>query len=599
MLTLTCASFFNRKAEESLPVSVCLFMILLYLAGIAGVIAHVLELIALYVICGSLFFILLSVILKKQSIKGVLSSCFCLLRSPGILFYLLLTAFFSAAVLHMRVTNWDDLHYWAIFPKNMAMINGVPSGDMECTFYRDYFPVVQYLYYPVFRLTGGFSEPAMFAVNYALIFLFLLPLFTKRDGQSVPVYVASLLSGTVLPFACTFQMLHCLGVDSIMTFLFGVLIIYVFDEKRDLFYFLRILILTTTLTLMKTTAVIFSSVVIALFFVKNLKRTKRFFLSLLGLLLSNGLFYMSWKVFCRIKGNTTYLSDNLSRSLGKGGIVFPSYTADTVKHFIKALFTLPLNGGRFGMSAMMMLLILIIASGVCLKRKHDRSVPLSGDIIAFITLMIGLAGYLCVMLYTYLFVFEPWEAETLSSFDRYITTYFGALLYFAVFLIIGLFTADKEAPLLKSLNSTALPIALSILLAATVNYPYIGRTLIPSGFAKAYGDVLAQREEIDKELAPLFPPTLSYGSHIIFVDGADTIERAKTIPYCSVPYVARILDAETYDILDLEAVREEADDFRAEYVVFLNTMKDKMDGELSEYSTDVFYRLDEDGMRSE
>ena len=323
MLTLTCASFFNRKAEESLPVSVCLFMILLYLAGIAGVIAHVLELIALYVICGSLFFILLSVILKKQRIKEVLSSCFCLLRSPGIMFYLLLTAFFSVAVLHMRVTNWDDLHYWAIFPKNMAMINGVPSGDMECTFYRDYFPVVQYLYYPVFRLTGGFSEPAMFAVNYALIFLFLLPLFTKRDGQSVPVYVASLLSGTVLPFACTFQMLHCLGVDSIMTFLFGVLIIYVFDEKRDLFYFLRILILTTTLTLMKTTAVIFSSVVIALFFVKNLKRTKRFFLSLLGLLFSNGLFYMSWKVFCRIKGNTTYLSDNLSRSLGKGGIVFP------------------------------------------------------------------------------------------------------------------------------------------------------------------------------------------------------------------------------------------------------------------------------------
>ncbi len=117
-------------------------MIFIYLAGIVGVIAHVLELIALYVICGSLFFILLSVIIKKQSIKEVLSFSFRLLRSPGILYFLLLVAVFSVAVLHMRVTNWDDLHYWAIFPKNIALIDGVPSGDMECTFYRDYFPVV-------------------------------------------------------------------------------------------------------------------------------------------------------------------------------------------------------------------------------------------------------------------------------------------------------------------------------------------------------------------------------------------------------------------------------------------------------------------------
>ncbi len=576
MLTLTSAVFFKRKAEETLPVVVFLLMILIYIAGILGVIAHVLELILLYVFSGTVFFLLLGHFLRKIPVRQYLSSCIGLLRSPGIWIFAFLVVFFSICTLHMRVTNWDDLHYWAIFSKNMAYINGVPTGDMSSSLYRDYFPIVQYLYYPVFRILGGYRESAMFAVDYFLIYLALLPLLIRHEGQSLLSWCTSVLLAVALPFICSFQMLHCLGVDIIMTFLFGAGIIWIFDERDDLFYFLRITILSTALTLSKTTALIFSAVLIGLFFVKRVSKTKRFWISFILLSASNLIFYFSWKYFCRLKGNTTYLSDNLSSNLDQSGIVFPEYTKETIYSFLKSLFTFHLNGSGLGLSAMAMLAVFLAAFILYFRNSREKL----RDGTALFILIAGMIGYLLVLIYVYLFVFDPWEATSLSSYDRYITTCFGALLYTGFYFL-------SRIPLMRF---QYLYSCIALILLFTVNYSYIAQTLVPSGFRTCYGETLARRDRIDQELQSVLPPDLHYGDHILYVDDKYDMERSKMIPYCSVPYVARIIWPDENQPLTEEYILSEAERFQAKYVIFLERSKDLLPSD--NYQIDHLYRFD-------
>ena len=574
MLTLVSAVYFNRKAEETLPVVVYLLMILIYMAGIAGVIAHVLELIVLYLVVGSGFFTGLIIWHQKQGLRDMLSLCAAKLRSPAPWIFVFLSVLFIFATLHLRVTNWDDMNYWAIFPKNIAAINGVPTGDRESTFFRDYIPIIQYLYYPAFKLIGHFSEPAMFAVDYILIYLSLLPLFCRYEKQSPAAYLSSVVLGIILPFILSFQMLHCLGVDIIMTFLFGACIIWVLEEERNLFSLLRIIIATTVLTLSKTTGCFFAAVIIVLFIVTREKKSVRFFLETAGLIASNVIFYLSWRIFCRIKGNSTYLSDNLSNNLKGAGIRFPAYTRDTVQSFVRALFSLHLNDGKFGLSAMAMLGVFLII----FVWYHRRPLADRRELYAFFVLCGGLIVYLCLVLYTYLFVFEEWEAASLSSADRYLTTYFGALFYFALYLFVRLpFGTVLVYPVVTAA------------FLVTLNYPYMAKTLIPAGFQNEYGDEVSRMDAIDRELQSVLTPEMQYGAHILFVDAVDDMERAKMIPYCAVPYVVRITNPAEMGDLTIRAVMDAAEDFGAAYIVFLDSVEELMQEELPAYETDVLY----------
>ncbi|MCR5487635.1 MAG: hypothetical protein K6F35_08915 [Lachnospiraceae bacterium] len=575
MLTLLSAVFFRRKAEDTLPAVVFLLMILIYMAGILGVIAHVLELTALYFISGSIFFACLLKLGRKMTYVDMAGLCLQRIKSAGLWIYLFLCIFFTVCTLHLRVTNWDDLHYWAIFSRNMAAINGVPAGDMASSLYRDYFPIVQYLYFPVFKLIGAYRESVMFAVDFWLIFLALLPMFARREGQTAYSWCFSVIWGIALPFLCSFQMLHCLGVDIIMTFFFGLGIVWIYDEERDLFYHIRLILLTTALTLTKTTALIFSAVLIGLYFVKNIRRSWGFLASFLILSLSNGCFYISWKAFCRIRGNTTYLSDNLSANISQGAIAFPDYTGDTIRKFLKALFTFPLNGSGIGLSAAAMLLIMLSCYILYLRGSREKT----RDILSLTVLMLGMVGYLLVLVYIYLFVFDPWEAESLSSFDRYITTYFGALLYFGLFILCRL-----------SLKAKLVYPVLTALFMLTVNYGYIGETLLPSGFEKANREALMRQDAIEDELKSVFSEDMHYGDHILYVDSEYNMERSKMIPYCSVPYVVRIIWPEKGEGVDPDHVLSEADRFQAKYVIFLDSVKDLE----KDWDTDRLYRYDRD-----
>ena len=67
MLSLTSALYFDRDIEETIPVSTYVFMLLLYLAGICGIISHAAQFLLLYLFAGTVFFLFLSYASHKRN----------------------------------------------------------------------------------------------------------------------------------------------------------------------------------------------------------------------------------------------------------------------------------------------------------------------------------------------------------------------------------------------------------------------------------------------------------------------------------------------------------------------------------------------------
>ena len=208
-----------------------------------------------------------------------------------------------------------------------------------------------------------------------------------------------------------------------------------------------------------------------------------------------------------------------------------------------------------------------------------------------LVLAAGMTGYLAVMIYIYLFVFEKWEADSLSSFDRYIITFFGAVLYAAVFFS---FTVIKKRDALK--------IVVTLLLLLTVNYSYAGKTMIPSVYEREYSQAYGLVDELSLEFEGVFSPEMNFGDSILFVDCTDDMQRTKTIPYCAVPYVSRVMSFDDRDRIDAEDVLNEAAGSGIRYVVFLRSEdgdgvignEEELFEDGEQIKDDVLYRYDKE-----
>lgn len=549
MISLSIALKYNRKLTEAVPVGVYFFMLLAYFLGITGHVSHIGGLLLLFEIIG----LILAVYLWRLK-KSDITQPF---RDVGnILFFIILILLWFLS-LHMRVTNFDDFHSWAITPKDMYYVNGLPTGNMASTFYRDYFPTVYIMDFLVFKMSGKFSEGAMFFVLWALMLVSLSEFFRKREGDDVIRFICRMLAGIMLPFLFSFQFLHCLGTDILATTVFGSALIYIMEHNRsdpgDSFDMIRIILTVTILGMLKTTSLILAMVCIGVFFVRNIEVKKAsFWINFFLLDIAAGGFWLSWKVFCRIKGNTTYLSDNLERNIQSGHLGLPDYAASTAGNFFTKLFTYGLNDGRAGLSGIMILMLFII-SFIIYMRHNGKSME---DRLSLTVILLGLAGYLLVMLYIYLFVFEEWEALSLSSYDRYIATYFGAMLCLALYLMLK--TKIKPKWIMP---------AVIVLLAVTVNFDYVGKTLIPAGYEKDYGELISEIDAIEEEFMTVAGGRPEYGESIVIIDPSTDQLRAKVLPYAAVPGVTRLIRPSDEGVMPSEQeIAEMADYYEARII---------------------------------
>ncbi len=586
LLSGLSAVLYGRKAEETLPPVLFSMMLLTYLSGILGIISHIPEILFLAVLAGAL---LLSALILRQysrerglslfSGEGLKTLCrefISALFTPGMAVLVILSVSAVFLCRHMLVLNWDDLNYWATFSRDMYAIQGVPAGTISSSAFRDYHPIVQYLYYVGFRIIGRFSEHLMFSVNQLLILIGLTPFFHKKEGEKLYSFGIRAAFGAVFPFLCMRQMLYCLGVDCIMTSLFGYGLYMVFermngreglhgnagagnaDRSGDFsdisFYYGRIAAVSSVLVLTKNTGVFPAAVIILLFLISELpfplsgkRKTVSAFAAVITSVLPF-LFLLSWRLFCIRRGNTSYLGDRLSGNL-KGTRVtgIPSYALKVCLKFWKQFFVFHLNGGPLGMSAggILVLFLLIVFGSLYLKKRslksresgRDRTVPegrrASGKkALALGILLAGFAAYLSMLLYTYLFIFDEWEALDLSSYDRYITVYAGALLYLALYVL------TREAfSGLSGRKQYLIPAAVLCLSIISISFGTLYENWNSSVFYEKNRESIALKEVCEREYASWDGKNAALGERILIADGKTDNGRRQFSRYAAVPAV--------------------------------------------------------------
>ncbi|MCR5474056.1 MAG: hypothetical protein K6F28_02510 [Lachnospiraceae bacterium] len=486
--SILAAAYYKRKITETVPVVILMSIVMFFVLGLTGRISHI---VGAYIFCIIAADVLFGALLyKKKRGKSDIVPVF----DPGILVWALLVLLLIPLYMHVSVYNWDDFHYWAIYAKNMYIIDGAPNGSFACTEYKDYMRGIQFVYYFVFKIMGRFSEPAMFMVNNGLILTALMPFFEK-EKKDLPLYVCSVSCGIILPYLVMFQMVHCLGVDCIMTVFFGYGLYAVYDDKEDLFHYVRIGAVMCALTVTKTAGLVFATVILAVFLIKE----RRKLIPVITYAAPAALFAI-WKVYCINKGNITYLHDIVEENLtGASGHTLPSYAGSVTAEFLKSFFTFSLNDGPTGLTPVLILAVFVLVYVLWKEKKRE-------DRYVFAALIAGMVIYLVSVLYTYLFVFAEWEAKSLSSYDRYVSNYMGALLYISALALAG----GK----LVSRKTFAAALIVSL---ATINYGFLYSQLSPSAYEKGYEPEAARKADMCDQMGALVSSGPEAGQRVLVV----------------------------------------------------------------------------------
>ena len=459
------------------------------------------------------------------------------------------------------VMVWDDFHYNATFPKDCYFYGTMPVGNHSATFYKSYLPLMQLFFYWGFQ-AAGFSEAIMFQYKMVLIYVLILPVFARMNGVGVLRKIATGVFAGILPFLFLNEVQESLSMDCVVGLLFAYAMVRILGSRvHDWFEYYDIAVALMCLTLMKTISVIFTAIALGTWFVYVMFGDRKDLRKEIAGIFGTGVLcvvaYFSWKVFCNLNGNSNYLSDRLGVNITNGTGI-PDYAANTVREMVKSLWTMHLHLGPWGLS-MAGILIFALVLGIIMKYCGDLT---RQDVIAAVMILLGFIGYFAVLCYTYVFVFDKWEADSLSSFDRYIGTYALTVCYVAMYRFS--FVSDKSV---ESKSGYFFPIATAVLFV-TLPFTTMSDVLNPGGYVNNHINTYNGLVEVKDELAAMDIREMGSG-YIVIVQCEENSVYSRGMDYEVIPLVSRPYNVTAFDEADRDAeLTDRLNTYEPDYIYF-------------------------------
>lgn len=637
----------DRKVQEVLPIYIFAFVICLFGLAVLKKPHHAFELSLVGFAATWGFYIF-----RKRRILPSISDI-TQMFSPlpvGLTIYAVVLIVMYFAYGNHIVNNWDDFHFNATFARDMFTYGGMPTGWKAATGYKSYKPFMQMFYNWGFQANGYYSEPLMFRYKIYLVYTACLPLFNMVDkvkGALRKITVA--VFTIVIPYAFMYEMVDSLSMDGMMGLLTAyTLVAMCFEKERDWFCYTKIAIGLISLTLVKSSAIMFTAICCAVWFfvelhaildvetqtvgsntdgdkVKNDNKTstelpdvfKKFrnktIATYIGICGLTGCAWLSWKIFCDRNGNVTFLNnildDHLDNNTG-----LPWFGKDTIINGFKGLFTTSMNLGKFSLSLMAVALIVAIIGVILFKQKKCGK---EYGWIYFI-LLGGIVPYYAVLMYTYIYVFFEYEAIALASYDRYLGTYALAILYFAFYHLINSTweydSQDENNKLeskvdaehaIKGTNkmfdgcANYLPTAITAIVVLSLNFPVLYRGLIPSVYVDYRSSWIEARAEAEMEMASVMPENVE-AEQLLIVSNENQSVYGRGLDLAALPLVANEVVIKT---LKQDLYSELSERFASEnvkYVYFSHRLTHDDIVDCDKLSVDglvepgVMYMVDED-----
>lgn len=409
----------------------------------------------------------------------------------------------------------------------------------------------------------------MFQYKIVLIYILILPVFSRMNKAGTVQKIAIGVLALILPFLFLNEVQESLSMDCVMALLFAYALVRITGKREhDLFGYYDIAVALLCLTLMKTISIIFTAIALAtwFFFVVfgDRKDIRREIISIFGTELLSLAAYTSWKRFCSANGNSTYLSDRLNSNIANGTIV-PDYAARTIKEMVKSLWNMHLNLGPTGLSVvgiMLIALVLLVVLRYCGELSRQ-------DVAASGIILLGFIGFFAVLCYTFVFVFEKWEADSLSSLDRYLGTYALAICYVVMYrfsLIPGFsgsgresaeqrdsqeFKAPGQERVRRVITYVAFPAAVLIMFA-TLPFADLADNIVPGRYIPSHINTYNGLVEVKDELSAMDIRSMGNG-YVVVVHCEENSVYQRGMDYEFIPLVARPYNVTNFDEADRDA----------------------------------------------
>lgn len=437
VIAATIALLTNRRIEVTFPFAAIVFIVILFFSGLTGNL-----LFGLYTIW---FLSGLGVIYIFWQLIKNFSKTTSLLFRPGLVLFIFAFVIFLFWHRYDIVNTWDELAQWGLAVKNSFLTNEFANSPLSNKSYLDYPPAVELFHYFWTKTCGVFKDSSIFISMNVLILSFLIPALQTFSFKNLSKTVFAAVVIVVIPYALYPWIYTLLLVDPLLGIIFG-WVLYTYYSNRTNFTNFSIASLSLgvfTLPLIKQSGIFFAIIALILIIIDQIillpKSEKvRSLWKLLPLVIAPMASKLLWSF--------ELSSLNIGKTWNYNNVINYVQTSllpwqrDGFVNYYKALFNYNIlentsqtvyNLGPFQVSAIVWIsIIFIFLTGIYLFLNNKKSK------FFFIGLFVGAIIYVVTFSFIYLVSFGEGETSILSSFSRYLNSYFISILLFCVALLL-------------------------------------------------------------------------------------------------------------------------------------------------------------------
>ena len=357
MLSAVLSYRYKETIYNTLPVSMVVMMLALYVLAFARGLGLIGIISAIFIILTTIF------LYKKKILVGVLRTVPWIQVVVFGVFLLAVRLLTSDLVFNW----WDDINFWSSDVKQLYYLGGFPGkyGNVSPEF-GDYPPAGSLIKVLFAGISGkSYDESLQFFGYFTMNLVFLLPLYgavkegvdayfcmgkDKASGEKrslLPVlskgFILILSFASIVLFPGIFSGIVYYGTpaDITMGIVYGVLLYFIYDREEcdEVFYYIRLFLMTSMLLLTKSVGIEWAIYALVFYFVINSQKSKKMIPAVLG----SGAVYVSWIVFCLINRRVAKLTGAGIKMATSGAYEAPANAADKAKFFMQGFWSMPMH----------------------------------------------------------------------------------------------------------------------------------------------------------------------------------------------------------------------------------------------------------------
>lgn len=524
ILSILGCSAFKKRIENFFIPSVSFIVFVIYVSGIFGNLRIGALLVSVVALAGLIYSITVFARLKKEEKKEFIN----LTVTPGSLFFIIATLFFSIRYYGMLCWGWDEFSHWSDIVKVYTLTGKLGSVQTQSLF-ASYIPGMPIFEYYFQALNNGifagnnYSEWLLYASYHCFTISVLTLFFEKTKWKDIfPVFFLS-VALLLLPCVLFEDFYNYVYIDPIIGILASAAMAYILTcEKKPWIYDVNIFSLTALIVLSKSAGFLFA-VFVVVFYVIDLfiEKREKLVLKIIPAIISLILPKLMWSVYVKSSNIPVKFSGKVDLAelagilLGRDN----SYRTEVLKTFIinvkYATVNIPNIGLHLDYIWFQIVCVVLIATLLIKNKKKTMG------ILSAIILLMQTWIYMFGTMVAYMFKFSESEALSLASFVRYISV--GHLALFGVLVLLA---ADSYRKINKKvLLACLLVLMIMVLPKGNMINLITGKTVSKS---------IEYRIEYDKDGFEQKIKSLPEGSRIFFISQQDN-----GIDYWIMKYVSR------------------------------------------------------------